>query len=84
MKVAFENIIVRGILANNDIDDIHIATLTVAQTLRFALSTKAPGPNARLPGVSRRDFTSEVQETLLKMLNIEHTENTLVNIRCWR
>ena len=60
------------------IDDIHIATLTVAQTLSFALSTKTPGPKARLPGVSRKDFSREVQTTLLKMLNIQHTANTLV------
>lgn len=50
----------------------------MAQTLAFALSTKTPGPNARLPGVSRKDFAKEVRTTLLKMLNIEHTSNTLV------
>lgn len=61
-----------------NVDDIHYATLTVAQTLGFALSTKAPGPKARLPGVSRKDFAKEVEQTLLKMLNIEHTANTLV------
>ncbi|KAF8899244.1 ABC-transporter [Infundibulicybe gibba] len=56
----------------------HIATLTVAQTLAFALSTKTPGPNGRLPGVSRKEFDSEVQDTLLRMLNISHTKQTLV------
>ena len=59
-------------------DDIHYATLTVAQTLAFALSTKTPGPAARLPGVSRKQFDSEVLETVLKMLNISHTAQTLV------
>ncbi|KAG6911302.1 hypothetical protein DXG01_002141 [Tephrocybe rancida] len=60
------------------IDDIHIATLTVTQTLAFALSTKTPGPNGRLPGVSRKEFDSEVLDTLLRMLNISHTRQTLV------
>lgn len=59
-------------------DDIHIATLTVAQTLAFALSTKTPGPQARLPGLSRKLYAAEVQDTLLKMLNMVHTKNTLV------
>lgn len=59
-------------------DDIHIPTLTVGQTLGFALSTKTPGPNGRLPGISKKDFNREVQESLLRMLNIPHTKNTLV------
>ena len=60
------------------LDDIHIATLTVAQTLSFALSLKTPGPKNRLPGVSRKEFQQEVLQMLLKMLNIQHTTNTLV------
>ncbi|KAL5519561.1 SNQ2_2 [Sanghuangporus vaninii] len=68
----------KGEVVYNQEDDIHLATLTVGQTIGFALSTKAPGPNARLPGVSRKDFGKEVQTTLLKMLNMEHTKNTLV------
>lgn len=60
------------------LDDIHIATLTVAQTLSFALSTKTPGPQGRLPGVSRKEFDQEVQDLLLRMLNITHTKQTLV------
>jgi len=59
-------------------DDIHIATLTVAQTLSFALSTKTPGPNGRLPGISHTEFNEAVQSTLLRMLNISHTAQTLV------
>lgn len=68
----------KGEVAYNEEDDVHYATLTVQQTLAFALSTKTPGPNARLPGVSRKDFAKEVQSTLLTMLNIKHTANTLV------
>ena len=59
-------------------DDIHIPTLTVAQTLDFALSTKAPGAGARLPGISRREFNTSVKTMLLKMLNICHTAQTYV------
>ena len=46
--------------------------------MEFALSTKTPGPNGRLPGVSRKDFDTVVQDTLLKMLNISQTHQTLV------
>jgi ATP-binding cassette, subfamily G (WHITE), member 2, SNQ2 len=59
-------------------DDAHIATLTVAQTLDFALSTKTPGPKGRIPGVSRKELSGEVRDLLLRMLNITHTRSTLV------
>jgi len=52
--------------------------LTVAQTLDFALSTKAPGPRGRLPGVKRKAFVNEVRDLLLRMLNVSHTKQTLV------
>jgi ATP-binding cassette subfamily G (WHITE) protein 2 (SNQ2) len=52
------------------------ATLTVAQTLDFALRTKTPGK--RLPAQTRQDFRRAVLELLLRMLNISHTVNTLV------
>ncbi|KAG2022687.1 ABC transporter [Coprinopsis cinerea AmutBmut pab1-1] len=68
----------KGEVVYNQEDDIHIPTLTVGQTLRFALSTKTPGPNGRLPGLSRKEFDREVEDTLLRMLNIPHTKNTLV------
>ncbi|KAL0571220.1 ATP-binding cassette transporter snq2 [Marasmius crinis-equi] len=68
----------KGEVVYNEEDDRHIATLTVAQTLGFALETKTPGPNGRLPGISRKDFDKEILDTLLRMLNISHTRNTLV------
>ncbi|KAF9236851.1 ABC-2 type transporter-domain-containing protein [Melanogaster broomeanus] len=68
----------KGEVVYNQEDDIHISTLTVSQTLSFALSTKTPGPNGRLPGVSRKEFQTMVQDSLLKMLNISHTHQTLV------
>ena len=52
--------------------------MTVAQTLDFALATKAPGPKGRLPGVKRQAFIDEVRDLLLRMLNISHTKQTLV------
>lgn len=68
----------KGELVYNAEDDIHIPTLTVGQTLNFALSTKTPGPRGRLPGTSRSEFNASVKNMLLRMLNIAHTENTLV------
>jgi len=59
-------------------DDTHIPTLTVGQTLDFALSTKAPGSGGRLPGVSKEEFSVEVRDLVLRMLNISHTKSTLV------
>jgi ATP-binding cassette, subfamily G (WHITE), member 2, SNQ2 len=65
-------------LNSTSIDDIHIATLTVAQTLAFALSLKSPGSRNRLPDVTRKEFEREVLDVLLKSLNISHTADTLV------
>ena len=59
-------------------DDTHIPTLTVGQTLDFALSTKTPGSGGRLPGVSKKEFGVEVRDLLLRMLNISHIKSTLV------
>ncbi|KAL1694829.1 P-loop containing nucleoside triphosphate hydrolase protein [Schizophyllum commune] len=68
----------KGEVVYNEEDDVHLPTLTVGQTLEFALSTKTPGPTGRLPGVTRQQFNNEVEDMLLKMLNIQHTKNTLV------
>ncbi|KAH9837328.1 ABC-2 type transporter-domain-containing protein [Rhodofomes roseus] len=68
----------KGEVVYNMEDDIHISTLTVSQTLSFALSLKTPGPKGRLPGISRKEFQNTVLNTLLRMLNISHTANTLV------
>jgi len=57
-------------------DDIHHPTLTVGQTLEFALETKVPGK--RPAGLSRKEFKDKVIDMLLKMFNIEHTKNTIV------
>ena len=66
----------RGEAVYNAEDDIHHATLTVEQTLGFALDTKMP---AKRPGnMSKTEFKEHVITTLLKMFNIEHTRKTVV------
>ena len=60
----------------NQEDDDHLPTLTVGQTLRFALNTKTP--KKKIPGISDKEFKEEVLNMLLSMLNIKHTVNTIV------
>ncbi|KAG9049168.1 hypothetical protein FS837_010987 [Tulasnella sp. UAMH 9824] len=67
-----------GEVVYNQEDDIHIPTLTVEQTLEFALATKTPSKRTRLPGITGEAFNEEVLNMLLKMLNITHTKKTLV------
>ncbi|EUC36941.1 hypothetical protein COCCADRAFT_86946 [Bipolaris zeicola 26-R-13] len=57
-------------------DENHHPTLTVGQTLDFALETKVPGK--RPAGLSRKEFKERVISMMLKMFNIEHTRNTIV------
>lgn len=57
-------------------DDNHNPTLTVGRTLDFALRLKSPGK--MLSEQTRKTYRKEVRDTLLKMVNIEHTKHTLV------
>ncbi|KAL8291281.1 hypothetical protein RQP46_002259 [Phenoliferia psychrophenolica] len=66
----------RGEVVYNQEDDVHQATLTVGQTIKFALSTKTPGK--RLPAQTRQLFQQQVMDLLLKMLGISHTRDTMV------
>ena len=66
----------RGEAVYNQEDDVHHPTLTVGQTLGFALDTKTPGK--RPAGMSKKEFKEKVVGLLLKMFNIEHTLNTVV------
>ena len=66
----------RGEAVYNQEDDVHHPSLTVGQTLGFALDTKTPGK--RPGGMSKKDFKQKVIDLLLKMFNIEHTMNTVV------
>ncbi|KAM0191029.1 hypothetical protein ACHAPI_009093 [Fusarium lateritium] len=66
----------RGEAVYNAEDDIHHPTLTVEQTLGFAIETKMP---AKRPGnMSKQEFKESVISMLLKMFNIEHTRHTIV------
>ncbi|KAH6617791.1 ABC-2 type transporter-domain-containing protein [Chaetomium sp. MPI-SDFR-AT-0129] len=66
----------RGEALYNEEDDVHHPTLTVEQTLGFALDVKIPG---KLPnGINRQQFKEKVVTMLLKMFNIEHTRKTIV------
>lgn len=55
----------RGEAVYNQEDDIHHPTLTVGQTLGFALDTKTPGK--RPSGLSKADFKKKVNNTPLKL-----------------
>ena len=66
----------RGEAVYNQEDDIHQPTLTVAQTLGFALDTKTPGK--RPFGVGKAEFKEKVIRMLLNMFNIAHTANTVI------
>lgn len=66
----------RGEAVYNQEDDVHHPTLTVGQTLGFALDTKTPGK--RPLGLTKQEFKDRVIRLLLKMFNIEHTINTIV------
>jgi ABC-type multidrug transport system ATPase subunit/ABC-type multidrug transport system permease subunit len=66
----------RGEALYNAEDDLHHPTLSVEQTLGFALDVKMP---AKLPaGITRQKFKDEVITLMLKMFNIEHTRHTIV------
>ncbi|KAH8684374.1 putative ABC transporter G family member 11 [Tricladium varicosporioides] len=57
-------------------EDVHLASLTVQQTLDFAVQMKAPG--SRLPDQSLIDYKNEVVSALLKIFNLSHVKDTLV------
>ncbi|KAK9463929.1 ABC-2 type transporter-domain-containing protein [Lipomyces oligophaga] len=66
----------RGEIVFNDEDDLHYSTLTVAQTLRFALSLKTP--NILPAGETSEQFVDKLRNLYGKMFGIEHTMNTFV------
>ncbi|EPQ27618.1 uncharacterized protein PFL1_04756 [Pseudozyma flocculosa PF-1] len=66
----------QGEAVYNEEDDVHFATLTVKQTLDFALSLKTPGQ--MVPGQTKSQLNKDVLNMMLKMLGIPHTADTLV------
>ncbi|PWZ02396.1 putative ATP-binding multidrug cassette transport protein [Testicularia cyperi] len=65
-----------GEVVYSEEDDQHHATLTVARTLDFALRCKAT--SQLLPEQTRQTYRKLIRDTMLKMMNIEHTKHTLV------
>lgn len=57
-------------------DDTHHATLSVWQTIQFALKLKTPGK--LLSNETKKTIREEVGNTILKMLGISHTKGTKV------
>ncbi|KAF8247515.1 hypothetical protein K440DRAFT_550851 [Wilcoxina mikolae CBS 423.85] len=66
----------RGEILYNDEEDAHLPTLSVAQTLRFAL--KAKTPKTRIPGTSREQFVEEMLTLFAQMFKMKHVLNTIV------
>lgn len=68
----------RGEAVFVDEDDIHFPTMTVEQTLRFALKCKVPRGATRLRDESRDSFIEQAIDVLLKMFAMDHVRHTIV------
>ena len=68
----------RGEVLYNPEDDLHYATLSVKNTLSFALKTRTPGKASRNEGESRNDYVREFLRVVAKLFWIEHTMGTKV------
>ena len=68
----------RGEVLYNPEDDLHYATLSVKNTLKFALETRTPGKASRNEGESRKDYVEEFLRVVTKLFWIEHTLKTKV------
>ncbi|KAF3911675.1 hypothetical protein AA313_de0202906 [Arthrobotrys entomopaga] len=66
----------RGEIMFNDEDDVHLPTLTVEQTLRFALKMKTP--KTRIPGTSKSSFVETMLNLYTSMFGMKHTLKTIV------
>ena len=68
----------RGEILYNPEDDLHYATLSVKNTLSFALITRTPGKASRNEGETRSQYVQEFLRVVAKLFWIEHTMNTKV------
>jgi ATP-binding cassette subfamily G (WHITE) protein 2 (SNQ2) len=57
-------------------DDIHFPTLTVEETLSFAIKTRTP--QTRFANQSRKQFNDEFLDVLLRIFGLRHARNTVV------
>ncbi|KAE8392144.1 ABC-2 type transporter-domain-containing protein [Aspergillus alliaceus] len=62
----------------NPEDDLHYPTLTVRDTLLFALKTRTPDKASRLPGESRKEYQETFLSAIAKLFWIEHALDTKV------
>ena len=68
----------RGEVLYNPEDDLHYATLTVRNTLEFALKTRTPGKASRQEGETRSQYVQEFLRVVARLFWIEHTMRTKV------
>ncbi|CAD6885875.1 unnamed protein product [Tilletia laevis] len=68
----------RGEVIFVDEDDLHFPTLTVAQTLRFALMNKVPKRTMRVRNEKRTEFIETAIDVILSMFSIKHVRDTIV------
>ena len=68
----------RGEVLYNPEDDLHYATLSVKNTLKFALKTRTPGKASRNEGETRSQYVQEFLRVVSKVFWIEHTLGTKV------
>ena len=68
----------RGEVLYNPEDDLHYATLSVKNTLKFALKTRTPGKASRNEGETRSQYVNEFLRVVSKLFWIEHTMSTKV------
>lgn len=66
----------RGQTCYNSEEDQHYPTLTLKQTLQFALRTKTPG--TRLPNETKKDFINKIIYLLGNMLGLTKQMETMV------
>lgn len=67
-----------GEVVYNPEEDLHYATLSVKNTLQFALKTKTPGVESRNEGESAKEYVSNFLRSIVKLFWIEHTLDTKV------
>ncbi|CEO60742.1 Putative ABC transporter [Penicillium brasilianum] len=68
----------RSEVSYNPEDDLHYATLTVKDTLLFALKTRTPDKSSRIPGESRKDYQQTFLSAIAKLFWIEHALETRI------
>ncbi|KAI5807966.1 putative ABC transporter [Peziza echinospora] len=67
----------RGEILYNPEEDLHYATLTVKETLKFAINARMPGREARThPGQTRKGYIAEFLHAVSMIFNLNHALKT--------